>query len=152
MKKLVTICLALVSASIGGTTSFAGGREVGFKRHGLPLLEQSPALADVFGRYFAVEDFGIMGPSDAPFDEGRLYTYMDFRARPGDGGGEIFLIRLHFDRGAEPVNYTRLSFKRMEIFPVPASTATELKTFRDLYEATGANTTADSTADSRESP
>lgn len=152
MKTLIIICFALFSASIGGTTSFAGGGFVDFKMHGIPLLDQSPALRSVFDKHFEFESQGILGPSDAPFDGARLYTYMDFQARSRGGDGQIFLIRLHFDRGEKRVIYTRVSFKRMEMFPVPASSVSDLATFRELYEATGANNTADSTAYSRESP
>ncbi|MCG8599821.1 MAG: hypothetical protein MI807_06745 [Verrucomicrobiales bacterium] len=139
MKTLINIGFAFVSAVIGGTTSFAGGGSVDFEMHGIPLLDQSPALAGVLDKHFAVESRGLLGPSDAPFDGGRLYTYMDFRARSKDGGDQIFLIRLHFDRGEDRVIYTRVPFRRMEILPVPASAVAELKTFRDLHEATGAN-------------
>ncbi|MDF1755944.1 MAG: hypothetical protein P1U89_24360 [Verrucomicrobiales bacterium] len=141
MKRFIAISCALVSAIIGSRTSFAGGRAVEFESHGVPLLEQAPALVGVLGGHFTVENSGLLGPGDAPFDGSRLYTYMDFRARSKGGDGQIFLIRLHFDRGERPVNYTRLSFKRMEIFSVPASAEAKLKTFRDLYEATGANQT-----------
>lgn len=139
MKTLINICFAFVSAAIGGTTSFAGGGSVDFEMHGIPLLDQSPALRGVLDKHFAFESRGVLGPSDAPFDGGRLYTYMDFRAKSRGGDGQIFLVRLHFDRGENRVIYTRVSFQRMEIFPVPASTVSELRTFRDLHEATGAN-------------
>ncbi|MEM9016189.1 MAG: hypothetical protein AAGC68_04185 [Verrucomicrobiota bacterium] len=103
-------------------------------------------MRGLLGRHFTVEDSGIKGPSDAPFDGRRLYTYMDFRARSVEGDGQIFLIRLHFDREENPVNDPRLSFQRMEIFPVPAFAGNELETFGDLYEATGANKKTESTA------
>lgn len=152
MKKPILFCVALVSVTVGCSASFAGGREVNFKRHGLPMLKQSSALADILENDFAVEERGLLGPSDAPFDGGRLYTYLDFRARSRDGDGQVFLIRLHFDRGETPANYTRVAFKRMEVFPVPASNEIELKTFRDLYEVTGANEPAELTADDSEAP
>ncbi|MEM8955844.1 MAG: hypothetical protein AAGD22_16940 [Verrucomicrobiota bacterium] len=139
MKVLITICFAFVSATIGSTTSFAGGAGVEFKRHGIPLLNQSPPLAGVLDKHFAVENQGLLGPSDAPFDRAKLYTYMDFRARSKKGKRQVFLIRLHFDRGEDPVLYTRVPFQRIEIFPVPTSAEAELRTLRDLHEATGAN-------------
>ncbi|MAS94030.1 MAG: hypothetical protein CMO55_12615 [Verrucomicrobiales bacterium] len=152
MKKPIIFCVALVSVTVGCAASFAGGREVNFKRHGLPMLKQSSALADILENDFAVEDRGLLGPSDVPFDGGRLYTYMDFKARSREGDGQVFLIRFHFDRSEKPVNYSRATLVRMEVFPVTASSEIELKTFRDLYEVTGANEPAELTADDSESP
>jgi hypothetical protein len=152
MKILLNICSALASASIGCTISFAGGAGVDFVRHGIPLLDQSPALTAVLDKHFVVENQGLLGPSDAPFDGRRLYTYMDFQARSKADEGQIFLIRLHFDRGGDPVNHTRRSFQRMEIFPVPASAVSGLRTFHDLHEATGANNGRRATASPSPAP
>lgn len=84
-----------------------------------------------------------MGPADAPFEGRRLYTYMDFRGTAVENRKQSFLMRVHFKRETDG-----LTFSRLEILPVPASTDIDSATFKELHEATGANREIGSVDDS----
>ena len=101
------IMIATVSFSI------AGGGACQFKANGLPLLTQSPMLAEILTSKFSVQDGGKMGPMDAPFDGGRLYTYMEFPAASVDNEKEKVLVRIHFKRKSK----SELSFASLELLP-----------------------------------
>ena len=108
---LTNFCIVIAFAISTGTSAVAGGRGCDYKANGLPLLMQSPVLADILSEKFSVQDKGVKGPSDAPFDGGRLYTYMEFRAATVDDRKEKFLIRIHFERKGK----VELIFDRLEI-------------------------------------
>lgn len=71
-------------------------------------------LSNILTSKFSVEDAGIKGPRDAPFNEGRLYTYMEFRASTVDDRNQKFLIRIHFKRKSR----AELTFNRLEFLPL----------------------------------
>ena len=107
------ICIAIALTVFTAASALAGGGACRFATEGLPLLKQSPALAEILTTKFSVEDSGKMGPMDAPFDGGRLYTYMEFRASPVGNPEQKFIIRLHFKR-----KDAGLRFASAEILPV----------------------------------
>ncbi|NNC89982.1 MAG: hypothetical protein HKN82_16110 [Akkermansiaceae bacterium] len=113
-----TICLSVVIAIATAASAVAGGGACRFKADGLPLLSQSPVLADILTSRFSVVEDGRMGPMDAPFDGGRRYTYMEFRASTTSKSGEKFIIRLHFKRaGKEAPAFERAEFLPVKDFP-----------------------------------
>ena len=112
---IITIVVTLLAAG----STFAGGAACSFKKNGLPLLEQSPALARFVSDNFAVNAGGILGPMDAPFDRGRLYTYMEFQASAVNDHNQQFIVRLHFKRKSR----VRLVFDRAEFLPVKEKAA-----------------------------
>ena len=112
-----TFCIAIVFTVSTAASALAGGGACQFKANGLPLLSQSPVLADILTSKFMVEDNGKMGPMDAPFDGGRLYTYMEFRASAVENKEHKFIIRLHFKKKSR----VELSFKGAELLPLKDS-------------------------------
>ena len=97
--KQLTFLLALVFTFSTMDPAHAGGGACRFKTEGAPVLKQSPVLARLLAATFVVEDSGKMGPMDAPYDGGRLYTYMEFRASALGSEEQKHLVRLHFERG-----------------------------------------------------
>ena len=71
-------------------------------------------LSNILTSKFSVENAGMKGPQDAPFDGGRLYTYMEFRASTVDDRKQKFLIRIHFKRKSR----AELTFDRLEFLPL----------------------------------
>jgi len=57
-----------------------------------------------------IEERGVMGPSDAPFDGMRLYTYMEFRGR-STSSTPAFILRIHF------TSMRDMTLQRIEIIP-----------------------------------
>ena len=127
-------CIAILFTVSTITSAIAGGGSVSFESQGLRLLNQSPALADIFASKFVVHDRGVMGPADAPFDGRRLYTYMDFRGTSVESEKHSFLIRIHFKRTRD-----KMTFSRIEVFPVPTSMNVASATFKEIQDSTGAN-------------
>ena len=75
-----------------------GGMACRFKPDGLALLKDSAHLVDVLSESFEIQNDGVMGPKDAPFRGGRLYSYMEFKAWKKGEKQEKFIVRLHFTR------------------------------------------------------
>ena len=114
---LTTIMIAIGFTVFTAVSALAGGVACQFKADGLPLLSQSPVLAEILSSKFSVQEGGKMGPMDAPFDDGRLYTYMEFRASSVADHEQKFIIRLHFKKKSR----TELTFERVEILPLNGS-------------------------------
>lgn len=123
-------CIALVITLFGFAEVKGGGGSTNFETQGQLLLSQAPALAEALNSQFKIRERGLFGPGDAPFVERKLYTYMDFRATSVEDEKEAYLIRIHFDRMEDG-----LSFRRLEIFPLPSSVSIDCDTFRELYDA-----------------
>jgi len=142
MKTIIQF-LAIALVTVVAPTTFAGGGAASFKTHGLPTLNQSPLIAEMLTSRLSIEEKGVFGPSDAPFDGMRRYYQMDFRATEVGKEGQSFLIRLHFIPNKNGI-LSSMNFRHVEIFPVPVSVDASSATFNDLQKATGANKTADS--------
>ena len=112
--RLTSFGIAIVFAVFTATSAIAGGRACDFKANGLPLLSQSPVLAEILTSKFIVQDRGMKGPGDAPFDGGRLYTYMEFRASTVADRKQKFLIRIHFKKKSQ----AELIFDKLEFLPL----------------------------------
>lgn len=94
--KPTSLFLTIVFLISTAVSAIAGGGACTFQDYALPVLKQSPVLAEFVTSKFSVEDHGKMGPMDAPFDGGRRYTYMEFRASSVANKEQKFLIRIHF--------------------------------------------------------
>lgn len=106
-----TICILTVALiQISGLPAIAGGWSAGFEAQGKPLLAQAPSLADGITSTLSIEERGVMGPADAPFDGRRLYTYMEFRGR-STSPKQAFTIRIHF------TSMRDMTLERIEIIP-----------------------------------
>ena len=110
---IFAVALSLVSA----VPAIAGGWSAGFETQGKPLLAQAPSLADVITSGLSIDESGVMGPADAPFDGRRLYTYMEFRGR-STSPEQAFTIRIHF------TSIRNMTLERIEIIPLPVIMAT----------------------------
>ena len=107
--------LALIFTIITAASAVAGGFSCRFQDGGLGLLRQAPVLAEFVASKFSVEDQGRMGPEDAPFERGRRYTFMEFRAATGADKEQKFIIRIHFKSMDER------TFERVEFLPLKDS-------------------------------
>ena len=106
-----TICTFAVALSlVSGVPAIAGGGSAGFETQGKPLLAQAPSLADGITSRLSIDERGVMGPVDAPFDGQRLYTYMEFRGR-STSPAQAFTIRIHF------TSMRDMTLERIEIIP-----------------------------------
>ena len=112
--KLLTFCISIVFTISTAVSAIAGGVSCQFKADGMPLLSQSPVLAEILTSKFKVLDGGKMGPMDAPFDGGRQYTYMEFRASTVSKEEKKFIFRLHFKKQSR----VDLAFEKAEFLPV----------------------------------
>lgn len=111
----IPLLLAIVLTFSTAVSAIAGGGACTFQDYALPVLRQSPVLAEFVTSKFSVEDHGKMGPTDAPFDRGRRYTYMEFRASTGADKEQKFIIRIHFKSMDEK------TFERAEFLPLKDS-------------------------------
>ena len=111
--KINSFVIAILIIACSFSWVFAGGGACQFQENGLPLLKQSPGLAGILTSTFQVKNGGKMGPMNAPFDRGRLYTYMEFQAFSAENNEQKFRIRLHFKRGESGI-----TFKSIEILPL----------------------------------
>ncbi len=109
------LLLAIVFTISTAVSAIAGGGACTFQDYALPVLRQSPVLAEFVTSEFSVEDHGKMGPMNAPFDGGRRYTYMEFRASTVANKEQEFIIRIHFKSMDEK------TFERAEFLPLKDS-------------------------------
>ena len=86
--------LAIVFTIITAASAVAGGGACTFQTYALAVLSQSPVLAEFVTSKFSVEDLGKMGPINAPFEGGRRYTFMEFRASTAANKEQKFIIRI----------------------------------------------------------
>lgn len=93
MKRTISI-LAVALSLCSGVPAFAGGGSASFPEQGRPLLAQVPSLVEAISK-LSIEERGVMGPPDAPFDGMHLYTYMEFRGRSNSPAPD-FTLRIHF--------------------------------------------------------
>jgi hypothetical protein len=108
MKRTISI-LAVALSLLSGAPAFAGGGSASFPRQGRPLLAQVPSLEEAISK-LSIEELGVMGPSDAPFDGQRLYTYMEFHGR-STSPTPAFILRIHF------TSMRDMTLQRIEIIP-----------------------------------
>ena len=108
MKRIMSI-LAISLSLFAGVPAFAGGGSASFHDQARPLLAQVPSLAEAISK-LSIEERGVMGPMDAPFDGQRLYTYMEFRER-STSPTPAFIIRIHF------TSMRDMTLQRIEIIP-----------------------------------
>ena len=104
--------LAIVFTIITAASAVAGGGACTFQTYALAVLSQSPVLAEFVTSKFSVEDLGKMGPINAPFEGGRRYTFMEFRASTAANKEQKFIIRIHFKSMDE------MTFERAEFLPL----------------------------------
>ena len=105
MKRTIRI-LAVALSLFSGVPAFAGGGSASFPEQGRPLLVQVPSLEEAISK-LPIEERGVMGPLDAPFDGQRLYTYMEFRGR----STPAFILRIYF------TSMRDMTLQRIEIIP-----------------------------------
>lgn len=108
MKRTIRI-LAVALSLVSGVPAIAGGGSASFEEQGKPLLAQAPSLAAAISR-LSIDERGVMGPVDAPFDGQRLYTYLEFRGRPTPPE-QAFTLRIHF------TSMRDMTLQRIEIIP-----------------------------------
>ena len=108
MKRTISI-LAVALSLFSGVPAFAGGGSASFPEQGRPLLAQVPSLAEAISK-LSIEERGVMGPSDAPFDGYRQYTYVEFRGRSA-APEQAFILRIHF------TSMRDMTLQRIEIIP-----------------------------------
>ena len=109
MKRTIGI-FAVALILISGLPTIAGGGGAGFEAQGKRLLAQAPSLADGITSSLSIDEGGVMGPADAPFDGRRLYTYMEFRGSSASPK-QAFTIRIHF------TSMRDMTLERIEIIP-----------------------------------
>ena len=108
MKRTIST-LAVALFLVSGVPAIAGGAEASFEHQGKPLLAQMPSLAEAISR-LSINERGVMGPMDAPFINGRQYTYVEFRGH-STAPEQAFTLRIHFTSMRDS------TLERVEIIP-----------------------------------